>query len=169
MGRLSDTERAELVRRYHAGERSTALADEYGMTRQNVVRIAGARDPEGPVPQRAPRSKKAAHPGGMIAATDVEPGVYANEKARLKAREERQSENARQDAAKAVHDGAMRVIMANPRPSGERCTGGKNCPFPALFGKFCRQHFRDAHMERSVMGSQAATAISVGHLHYIGE
>ena len=43
----------------------------------------------------------------------------------------------------------VRIALANARPDGSHCTQ-KACVFPALLEGLCRQHYVDAHAERSL-------------------
>ena len=164
MGRLSVTDREEIVRRYHQGEKGTALAIEFHTTRQNITFVAGARQRQGTHRLNGPQRQRTwQRPGPRSLAWECTPPEHRTPEAISK----RQAENARQDAAKAAHEEAMRVIMANPQPSGERCVS-KGCAFPAIFGVHCRKHFLDSHAERSIVGCQAMVSISQAHLLYIG-
>jgi hypothetical protein len=144
---LTDFARADIQRRYRAGESGQLLAAEYGVTRQSVYRIADFRR-RGPMPNM----------GNSRGPVDS-----------IREREERHAENQRQDAARAAKDRELATLFASARPTGERCQGGRACPFPAVLEGLCRQHYVDAHSQYSVSGSSLMPTIQQAHCLYLGE
>jgi Mor family transcriptional regulator len=124
---LTQEQKAELRRRFHQGEKIAVLRNDYHITETTIRNIGGHR--------KKPRALPATSEQGLPMS------VIRSEAERLAILTE---------LSKRIPTvNLMTRAIQNSMPTGGSCSV-KACPFPAMVGSRCRQHFIDEHSDYSL-------------------
>jgi hypothetical protein len=138
-------QRAEIIRRYHAGETNTVLRAEFNLSEGHIRKMTGPRRVQ------VRREKK-------------EIGLPLTV---LKARAELQATALELRRALPTVNLLRRAILA-ANPDGSKCSV-KACAFPALVNGKCRQHFADMHLAYSLNPSTHGIMVQEINIRTAGE